>query len=73
MMEGAARSCAEGNGNGVQGENLLPWAWGRVGDLQPRRSTKLDCARPCGTQTLTGVSLVLGRSLDLRPPKSFPG
>lgn len=26
---------------------------------------------PCGTQSLIGVSLVLGRSLDLRPPNSL--
>lgn len=40
-----------------------------VGDLHPWRWAKLDCARPCGTQSFIGASLVLGR----RPPKPFPG
>lgn len=57
-----------------QKEKLLVLGVGlRVGDPHPWRCVKLHCAGPCGTQSVTEVSLVLGRSSDLRPPKSFPG
>lgn len=79
MLEGTSRSHTDGNGDGAEGETSCPGCGAESGGSpsveNPHlwRWVKLHCAGPCGTQSVTGVSLVLGRSLDLRPPKSFPG